>query len=53
MRIGQEEIMRIAQRQKGKAPLSDDVVFWLIFGGWAAVVAVLDALCALQRYHAN
>ena len=49
MEIGQDEIMRIARKQQDRRPHGDDVVFWLIVGGWAAVVAILDFLSGFAK----
>ena len=49
MRIGRNEIMRIANAsRKDREPVGDDVVMWLIIGGWMAAVAVLSCLSEIQ-----
>lgn len=58
MSIGRDEIMHIV-RASGKPAadrrggISDDAVMWLIVGGWALFVALLDCLNVIESLIAN
>ena len=63
MSIGRNEIMHIARasaratshepRATSHGPRDDAWVMWLIIGGWAFVVAVLNCLSELQALFAR
>lgn len=50
MSIEREDIMRIVRAsRKDRESVGDDIVMWLIIGGWALFVAVLSCLSELQQ----
>ena len=54
MSIGRDDIMRIVRASRRPEPnrkggISDETVMWLIIGGWALFVALLDSLGTIQR----
>ena len=54
MSIGRDDIMRIVRASRKPEPdrkggISDETVMWLIIGGWALFVALLDSLGTIQR----